>query len=220
MTEEIDSTEETVVDPIDEVVEETLDSEEVVEPTEEVEETELQRLSRVNEDQRRELEGYRKPNIKQLQKQIHKSTSDNTAVENDYMSKSADVIDELESEFNSLKTADYKRIEPLILPAMKAIYDEAIKKGSYVARGKLKSVISELISYAQNNKVEKPVDQEQLDSAEISAVKPTLKMRIARATERDAQLAENSGVSVAVITANRLAKEKREAEFAKNITHV
>lgn len=223
MTEEIDSTEETVVDPIDEVVEKTLDTSEVVEPTEE--ESEVERLKRDNENYKRELEGYRKPNTQKLQKQVHTPSSDNSAVENDYMSKSADVIDELKSELESLSATDYKRIESRIIPTMKAEYDLAVKQGSYVARGKLKDAVSELIEFARwkrpvKTALEKEREQEQLDSAEISAVRPAKKVNTVKATETDARLAEDSGIPVATITANRLAREKREQEFRKNMIHV
>ncbi len=223
MTEEIEEAEETAV-VTDE--EQPVNSEEVVEPTEE--ETEVDKWKKTAENYKRELDGYRKPNIDRLQKEIQKplDSSVSKAVENDYLSKSADVIDELEGEFQSLEPAKFKRIEPLIVPAMRAAFDEAAKKGSYVARGKLKSVVAELISFARGPKVEKTsteiaTEQEQLESAEISAVRPPKnKIGVAKATERDAALAEESGVAVSVITANRLAREKREADFAKTIKHV
>ena len=227
MTEEIEKeTEETVIVPSGESLEDPDEnqpaeiSEEIVESPEDT--TEMERLRKDNDNYKRELAIFRKPNTAKLRTEISQTHSPETkSLETDYLSKSADVMDELEGEFQSLTPAQFKRIEPLIVPTMRATFDEAVKKESYVARGKLKAVVSELISFVRGPyKPIETIDQEKLESAEITAVRPPANRQVARTTEKDQALAEQTGTDVAIITANRLAKEKREADFNKTVKHV
>lgn len=188
-------------------------------------EEEAREARRVADTYKKENEKYRKPKREIVSETSVKETPQDNLIEHDYLSKRKDVLDEVQSDIQSLNDEEWTKIEHLMSPAIDALYQKALKKGDYVARGEIKRTVEGLVKYAKGESSKKAEVEEArmkgamemtaMENAEISGVK-FRKTTTGGASDADKKRAEETGRTPEQEKELRLKREAREKEYAVN----
>ena len=196
----------------------------------------LQKAKEVGETYKKENEKYRHKTerLKEFQPKTQETpeslTDEQTVVvQNDYLSKREDVIEEFSEDISGLEAGEWEKIKPLVTPALDKVYFDSVKEGRYVPIGKLRKSFKELIDYARGDKAQKQVienakketviEMQKYETAEISGTKPTKKgAKGIEVTEEDRKVAEETKgyLTPERVAENRIKREEREKAFRVN----
>lgn len=154
-------------------------------------------------------------------------------VHNDYISKREDVFHELRNEISNLTAEQWDKAEPLLGSKLDSVYSKATAAGRLTARGEIKDALMDVVNYAKSSATVLPAvskaeldkarlqgmrEQQQLEAAEISGVRPRVTTPSGDIAITDADrkaAAESEGVWSEKRAAEiRVAKETRAAQYA------
>ena len=154
-------------------------------------------------------------------------------VHNDYISKREDVFHELRGEISGLTAEQWDKAEPLLGSKLDSVYSKATAQGRLTARGEIKDALMDVVNYAKTSATVPPAvtqadlekarlqgmrEQQQLEAAEISGVRPRTPQPAGgtEVTDADRQAAANSNGAWREQRASeiRLAKEARARQYA------